>query len=496
MNLSVRNRVALWYAIAVPALIFAVAFTAQKITVGNLRKSLDESLEDRAATAAVLVNNDPSRRALNDLEEASPANVGLFIGVYDAKTGGFWYRGATPAPLRGQLLTQLQSTPESGQFATLKLRDAKGADADAEVLRSYVAPARDPDTGEIKLYIATAESLVSINRAQARLLWYTLTEGAIGSVLSLAIGLLIFQTSFRPLDRILAHLKAVSGKNLKTHVREDGLPPELRELAATLNDMWGRLDQSFAEREHLVATVSHELKTPLTALLGQTELALTSPALRGPERQALENMRGEIRRLVRLTSNLMRNVELEKHPRVQFEPVSIKDLAEEVVGDLWVLAGERTISVGTEGGLNARGNRDLLKELLINLVENAIKYTPPWGEVGIDWHQDGASAVITVRDNGVGIPGLLLPKLGEPFLKGTSSAGKPQSGSGLGLSIVRHIVEIHGGEVSFKSREGEGTEVTVRLPLEIAADGASAPSTPIDGHTPASAAGKQAAAEA
>ena len=459
MNLSVRNRIALWYAITVPALIFAVAFTAQNISITSLKTALDELLQERASTAAFAVIASPvvNRGVLDDIMQGSPTNFGLYVSVYYAKGGTEWSRGAVPEPLRLKVRALLRSQPASGQFVTFKQKET-------DALRTYVVPVTDPQTGEVKAFVETAESLLSVSRAQARLLWYTLVEGLVGSAISLAIGLVIFRSGFRPLDRILAHLRAVSGQNLKSSLKEDGLPPELRELAESLNTMWQRLDAAFAEREHLVATVSHEMRTPLTALLGQTEVALLSPKVGDTERLALEKMRDEIKRLVRLTNNLLRNVELEGHPHVQLDLVSLKEVAEEVVGDLWVLAGNRAVSLGKGPEEWVLGNRDLLKELLVNLLDNAIKYTPETGTIDLDWRGEGDFVVLRVADTGSGIPPELLPRIEEPFLKGPVPADAMRRGSGLGLSIVRHIVAIHRGEITFESQPGRGTVVTVRVP--------------------------------
>jgi signal transduction histidine kinase len=219
-------------------------------------------------------------------------------------------------------------------------------------------------------------------------------------------------------------------------------------------------------RRELTANVSHELRTPLTSIKGFAETLLAG-AMRdeATARRFLEIIDAETNRLVKLVDDLMDLSRLEaKGAALELAPVDLAALVEETVTRLRPLAGSRRLEVHPgPGPVTVVGDRDRLAQVLTNLIDNAIKFTPESGRVEVTWRRQDGTVILTVRDTGQGIPPADLPHIFERFYKANRSRSAA-TGSGLGLAIARHIVEAHGGRITVHSREGVGTTFAVVLP--------------------------------
>jgi signal transduction histidine kinase len=346
---------------------------------------------------------------------------------------------------------------EEGRFDTIDVRGV-------EALRVITVTVRHPSTGEAIAIVQAAESLSSITTARNQLWQWSLLVSIVGSTITVAGGLLLLRRGFRPLDRILLRVKEVESSDLETGLPDESRPPELQELADNLNNMWERLHSAFNAKQMFVASVSHEIRTPLTALEGQIDVLLMQPSLDPEVRHSLTRMSNEVRRLVRMANNLLLNAQLETRPTFGTEIFDLDDLVDEIIGEVWVLAENIDLKFSTQADVLVAGDRDLLKQLILNVLENAIKYTPRGGTVEISLAQEPAWVVIEVTDTGIGIPHQHLPYVMEPFYKGDSSRRNAGRGAGLGLAIVKQIVELHSGEIEIRSQEGNGTSVKIRIP--------------------------------
>ena len=220
-------------------------------------------------------------------------------------------------------------------------------------------------------------------------------------------------------------------------------------------------------RREFAANVSHELKTPLTTIAGFAELMAGGMI---QKREDIQKYAGTIdresKRLIRLITDIIRLSQIEDAPRPDAEPVQLLSLARQVADDLHEAAQKQQVSVSVTGeDLVVPGNRGYLEELLRNLLDNAIKYNTLEGQVSVTVRAGEASAVLEVRDTGIGIPKESQYRVFERFYRVDKSRSREIGGTGLGLSIVKHIVEYHGGAIDLKSEENLGTTVTVTLPL-------------------------------
>ena len=216
-------------------------------------------------------------------------------------------------------------------------------------------------------------------------------------------------------------------------------------------------------RQDFTANVSHELKTPLTAISGYAELL--EGGLVGEEKQNhfYHEIRRNADRLIALINDIIKLSELDRvEKELEFEEFELYSLAEECVEELSVNAKLKEVSLAMEGETGMiRGNRDLVKELIENLLQNAIRYNNPGGKVTIAVKTIDHAICLIVKDNGIGIPAADQQRVFERFYRVDKSRSKATGGTGLGLAIVKHIVEIHDARIELDSAPGVGTTITI-----------------------------------
>ena len=247
-------------------------------------------------------------------------------------------------------------------------------------------------------------------------------------------------------------------------------PPqdEVGRLANTFNDMIARLDAAFQRQRQFTADASHELRTPLTAIKGQIEVALSRRREADAYRHVLEGVNDEVHRLIRLVGSLLTLARVDAGEiLVSKEPVDLSELVTGAVEQVRPAAGDRNVVIDFNGdaGAKLQADQDLLLQLLLNLLDNAIKYTQPGGKVNVGWGVNDGVGWLTVCDTGIGIPAEHLKQVFDRFYRIDAARSRSEGGAGLGLSISRWIAEAHGGELSLKSEQGKGTTVELRLPL-------------------------------
>jgi signal transduction histidine kinase len=240
---------------------------------------------------------------------------------------------------------------------------------------------------------------------------------------------------------------------------------EMGHLVTAFNDTLGRLEQLFVSQQRFLADVSHELRTPLTVIKGNVDLMRRMKQM---DEESLDNIEDEADRLTRLVGDLLLEAQAEsgKLP-LHFAPVEMDTLLLEVFKEMRILARERVqIKLPEIDQIVISGDRDRLKQVLINLIANAIKYTPQGGVVVLSLGKVGDNARLIVRDNGLGIPAEDLPHIFERFYRAEKSRSRSKVGGfGLGLSIAYWIVNHHGGQIEVDSAEGKGTTFCIYLPI-------------------------------
>ncbi|CAH1206389.1 Adaptive-response sensory-kinase SasA [Paenibacillus allorhizoplanae] len=297
------------------------------------------------------------------------------------------------------------------------------------------------------------------------------------SMLAMVIGLLGFLPVLRrtlvPLSNLVDTVKSIDSGNLNERFPDHQGQAEMDRLATSFNSMLERLEFSFeAEKEakeqmrRFAADASHELRTPLTSIHGFLEVLLRG-AYQQPEPllKALKSMHGESVRINKLVEDLLLLARLDRTPSFHKTEVAMDDVLHEMEHQLRLLAGERGVTFLLEPETLCHCDPDKIKQVILNLFHNAVQHThPETGEVRVLLTKTDAGVEIAVRDNGPGIAPEHIAHLFDRFYRIDSSRARRSGGAGLGLSITRSIVELHGGSIHVESSVGEGSAFIVRLP--------------------------------
>jgi heavy metal sensor kinase len=260
--------------------------------------------------------------------------------------------------------------------------------------------------------------------------------------------------------------RIVRAEDLGQRVPAAPADDELGQLSATINEMLERLQELFSAQRRFVADVSHELRTPLTAMRGNLEI-LRRGAARDPAAldESLAAMEREANRLVRLVGDLLLLAQAEAGLGIRHEPVALDELVLEVVRELHPLAGGVALTPEIAEQVEAVGDRDRLKQALLNVVVNALQHTPSGGCVRVALGRVDDHAELRVSDTGEGIVAEDLPLVFDRFYRADKARSRVTGGAGLGLAIVKWIAEAHGGSVEATSAPGQGSTFVLALPL-------------------------------
>lgn len=276
------------------------------------------------------------------------------------------------------------------------------------------------------------------------------------------VAALVINRTLRPLKRLAESIARIGATGLDERVPAGGWPDELQPLAIGFNKMLGRLEESFARLSQFSADLAHELRTPIAILRGEAEGALTKPQTPEQYREVIESSLEEMQRLSGMIDNLLFLARAETIGSLNRQSFDGRAAIERVREFYEALAQEQGVELSSEGEGQVYAEPVLFRRALINLISNALRFTPSGGRVSVSLqHRDGASE-IAVADTGCGISAQHLSNVFDRFFRGDAPRSSP--GTGLGLSIVKSIMQIHDGNVSVQSDVDRGTVVTLRFP--------------------------------
>jgi len=286
--------------------------------------------------------------------------------------------------------------------------------------------------------------------------------------LGLLGGWWLTRRALAPVARLTAEVEKIHEHNLRTPLPRNGSGDELDRLTEVFNAMTARLDGSFTRIREFTLHASHELKTPLTILCGETETALRDETLSPAEHERAISQLDELRRLARIVDGLTLLAKADAGQiTLAREPVRLDELIRDNFDDALILAEPAGLQVELSApeAVQVCGDRHRLRQLLLNLTDNAVKYNRPQGRVHMELRREGALAEYTIANTGPGIPPEILPRVFDRFFRGNPAHENVIEGCGLGLSIAQWIVTAHQGTITIESPEAGLTRVRVRLPI-------------------------------
>lgn len=469
---SVATRLTIWYAISAFSLIVVATGLLYWVLIRSLDRADDRLLADKARVIGAMLLHRPNDAAAirQEVEEAWKArqDTQVYVRVLDAlghitaETPGMGEVlpvNAFPAPV---------AEPGEG-------RDVRTAGDRTFRVLAVQAPSSLVQVGTDRSH--EFELLASYRR-------YLFSVLAVALVLCSVIGHQIARRGIQPVRDITDTARRIRAANLSERLTAEGLPDELLALAETFNQMLERLEQSFTRISRFSADIAHELRTPLNNLLGEIEVALSRPRSAEDYRDTLVSSVEECVRLARLIDNLLFLARAEA-PKAVITRERL-DLGAELVTlcNFYEVAANEAgvrLTVAAQGQAVAEVNRLLFQRAVNNLVANALAHTPPGGSVTLSAMADATTGVVDVVDTGCGISATDLPHVFDRFYR-VDQARRSGEGAhvGLGLSLVKSIVELHGGVVDISSELGRGTKVTLRFPRGVDRFGSTGGSGPTE----------------
>lgn len=278
-------------------------------------------------------------------------------------------------------------------------------------------------------------------------------------------GFFLVQRALAPVEAMIAAAEALTFNSPRKRLPLVGTGDRLDALGRTLNRMLERLDSAYQQASRFSADAAHELRTPLAIMHGELELLAATRDLPATMQSAVAYILGETDRLSHIVKSLIAMSHLEAMAgKRAHRSVDLNALAEETIEQMHLLAEEKSIAIQlpTEPAVMAPGDRDRLKQVMVNLLDNAIKYTKQGGRITVSTAETADAAMLSIADTGIGIAPEHLPHIFDRFYRVATDRG--EVGAGLGLAIVRSICAAHGGKITVESQPGVGTTFRVELP--------------------------------
>lgn len=321
-------------------------------------------------------------------------------------------------------------------------------------------------------YVVGVESLTELDSSLRRVLLLMMLIAALGNIVTFGTGWLLAGRALRPVLRLTSAASTIARSGaFSQRVPTDLARDELGQLAVTFNEMLERLERAHAAQAQFIADASHELRAPVTVVKANLELLQREPPMnQSDQKGAVHEAHLEAERLGRLVANLLLLARADAGVPKRHGPVDLSVVVRDVLVEARHLAPGRKITVITLDSVVVDGDADALKQLLLNLVENAIKYTPAEGLISVALRRDDATAIVEIRDSGHGISSADLPRVFERFFRADRARTRNATGTGLGLPIALWIARQHDGDILLTSELGQGTLATVRIPVRSQGD--------------------------
>ena len=462
---SIRSRLTAWYVILLGIILILFSVFLNYFLSKRLYESVDNSLTVSAtvvATSAVMQFNRSPLPGLDRFFEQfmGTGNLNKFYRIYD---------GSGNVGSRSKNIDASQFPLSQAAYT-----DAlKGLNSYEIFLVEGKIPIRVitmPILREKKLVnlVQVGTSLEAVQETLRNLRIFLFT--AVPSVLVLAALFARFMArrALKPISRIIQTARDIGqGQELNQRIPVLKVQDELGQLALTFNEMMDRLENSFAQMRQFSSDASHELRTPLTVLKGQNELVLSKPRDLKEYQEVIVSNLEEINYMSKVLEDLfILSKSDENQIHLNCKPMELRDLVEEVCKHAEVLASDKDIRIiiAFLESVKINGDEVRLQQMIWNILHNGYKYTQPGGELKVSLQDKGEFSLLSIQDTGIGISEKALPSIFDRFYRVDKARSRDEGGSGLGLSICKHIAEAHKGKIEVESKLGVGTRFKIRIP--------------------------------
>jgi two-component system heavy metal sensor histidine kinase CusS len=453
------------YALAGMCLVFVATASLYLLLVSELEKSTSLFLQDKVHVISTMLRERPddedALREEVELESAARQYEHFYIRLLDQQNIPLL---TTPGMEQAVDLSKLVRRTGTRHNIVVPM---KGKDGRAFRVTTAIVPVGGQPTRNI-----TVEIAIDVSQKEQFLERFRLWAWAILIAMLFVfpfVGYEIARQSIRPVEEMAATARRITSSHLGERIAAEGYPFELASLAGTFNKMLDGLEDSFERISRFSADIAHDLRTPVNNIRGEAEVALARARTIDEYRDALGSSLEETVRLSDLIGNLLFLARTESPlTHLRLEKVNVADLLEGIRDYYEASAADGGIqlaSICSDEPVIAELDRTMIQRAVGNLVSNAVAHTPPGGSVLLLSSAEPASIRIEVADSGVGIPPDALPRVFDRFFRVDQSRSQASGGTGLGLSIVQGIVTLHGGKVEIASKPGQGTRVTLRMPI-------------------------------
>ena len=447
---SIKVRLTVWYLVAIAVLLAGFGSVAYILLSKNLYRNMDESLRTRVTELENSIT-------FEDRQVRFEQKFNELVMVFDAD-------GALMQRLGPNVrFSNLEATVQQALFGERSFLSA--STVDGQEVRLYAAPFNLDSSTRIAILVGRLTSDIRDMLAFFRRI---IIDTGLAVVLLAGIGgLVLVGRTLKPVDRIADIARGIGESDLsrRIDVRTDD---EMGRLASTLNGMIGRLEEAFKKQRQFVADASHELRTPLAVIQAESSLVLDKKRTQAEYRKSLELVSQEVAYMSEIIGKLLLLARSDAGCEpANFQDVNVMDLFVELSQDVEALAQEKGLrfSLGTMDNLLVRGDKFRLRQLFLNILDNAVRYTPRGGSISGSLVRRNGSAVASVVDTGIGIPAEHLPFIFERFYRVDKARSRADGGTGLGLAIATSIAKVHGGVIEVESQVGSGTTFHIILPL-------------------------------
>ncbi len=460
--LALRTQLTVFYTAILALLLTALGVTYYQVLARQLDADATADLEEITSGLHGYLRFAEAKPSLA-YDRADPEQVAFVEGatryyqIYDTADGQLLVQSPALAPL-GLHYTpaEVQAFRESPGIVDMQTDHGR-----IRLLSSLVSPG-----GGRTYLLQVGVSLDTIDGALRRFVRLLLWSLPTGLFLALIVGRWMAARALAPLARMATATRGIDVAGLERRIPLRGARDELDEVAHAFNETLSRLEQAVGEMRQFSAAIAHELRTPLAVLRGQTELALMQARTAEDYKRALTDQLEELDTLSRLVTQLLTLARAEAGEiPVAHAPVDLAALAVSIADQLDPVAQSKGITLAAEASepVVVLGDAGWLERLLLNLLDNAIKFTAAGGRIAVRVRGEASDAVLEVRDTGAGIAPDALPHLFERFFRGDPARSAAAEGAGLGLSLVKWIADRHGATVSVDSRPNEGSTFVVRM---------------------------------